>query len=177
MPWDLSMVYLQNGGDLSTCLSYFALDLTPYYISGTTKIPPDITSFISNKGCSQFSSVAQSCPALCDPMDCSMPGLPVHQQLPEFTETHVHWVSDAIQPSHPFLSPSPPTFNHSQHQGLFKWVSSSHQVAKVLEFQLQHQIFQWIFSIDFRTNWISLLSKGLSRVFSKHQFFDIQLSL
>ena len=91
----------------------------------------------------QFSSVAQSCPALYDPMDCSMPRLPVHYQLPEFTQTHVHWVSDAIQPSHPLLSPFPPTFNQSQHQGLFKWVSSLHQVAKVLEFQLQHQSFQW----------------------------------
>ena len=79
---------------------------------------------------------------LCDPMDCSTPGLPVHYQLPEFTQTHVHWVGDAIQPSHPLSSPSP-AFNLSQHQGLFKWVSSSHQVAKVLEFQLQHQSFQW----------------------------------
>ena len=75
-------------------------------------------------------------------MDRSMPGLPVHHQLPEFTQTHVHWVHDAIQPSHLLLSPSPPTFNLSQHQGLFKWVSSSHQVTKVLEFQLQ-QSFQW----------------------------------
>ena len=91
----------------------------------------------------QFSSVAQSCPTLCDPMDCSTPGFPVHHQLPEFTQTHVDWVGDAIQPSHPLSSPSPPTFNLSQHQGLFKWVSSSHQVAKVLEFQLQHQSFQW----------------------------------
>ena len=88
----------------------------------------------------QFSSVAQSCPTLCDPMDCSMPGFPVHHQLPEPAQTHVHWVSDAIQPSHPLLSPSPPIFNLSQHQGLFQWVSSSHQVIKVLEFQLQHQI-------------------------------------
>ena len=91
----------------------------------------------------QFSSVAQSCPTLCHPMDCSTPGLPVHHQLLESTQTHVHWVGDAIQPSHPLLSPSPPTFNLSQHQGLFKWVSSLHQVAKVLEFQLQHQSFQW----------------------------------
>ena len=75
---------------------------------------------------------------LCDPMDCSRPGLPVHYQLPEFTQTHGHWVSDAIQPSHLLSSPSPLAFNHSQHQGIFKWVSSSHQVAKVLEFQLQH---------------------------------------
>ena len=82
----------------------------------------------------QFSSVAQLCLILCDPMDCSTPGLPVHHQLLEFTQTHVHWVGDAIQPSHPLLSPSPPTFNLSQHQSLFKWVSSFHQVAKVLEF-------------------------------------------
>ena len=83
---------------------------------------------------STFSSVAQSCLTLCDLMDCSMPGLPVHHQLPELTQTRPHWVSDAIQPSHPLLSPSPPTFNLSQHHGLFQWVSSSHQVAKVLEF-------------------------------------------
>ena len=80
----------------------------------------------------QFSSAAQLGPTLCIPMDHSTPGLPVHHQLPEFTQTHVHWVGDAIQPSHPLLSPSPPAFNLSQHQSLFKWVSSSHQVAKVL---------------------------------------------
>ena len=91
----------------------------------------------------QFSSVTQSCLTLCDPMNRSTPGLPVHHQLPEFTQTHVHWVGDAIQPSHPLSSPSPPSLNLSQHQGLFKWVSSSHQVAKVLEFQLQHQSFWW----------------------------------
>ena len=91
----------------------------------------------------QFSSVAQSCPTLCDPMNCSMPGLPVHHQLLESTQTHVHWVGDAIQPSHPLSSPSPPALNLSQHQSLFQWVSSLHQVAKVLTFQLQHQSFQW----------------------------------
>ena len=91
----------------------------------------------------QIRSVTQSCPTLCDTMNRSMPGLPVHHQLPEFTQTHVHWVGDAIQPSHPLSSPSPPALNLSQHQGLFKWVSSSHEVAKVLEFQLQHQSFQW----------------------------------
>ena len=90
----------------------------------------------------QFSSVAQLCPTLCDPMNCSTPGLPVHHQLPEFTQTHVHRVGDAVQPSHPLSSPSPPAFNLSQHQGLFKWVSSSHHVAKVLELQLQNQSFQ-----------------------------------
>ena len=91
----------------------------------------------------QFSSVAQSCLTLCDPIDCSMPGLHVHHRLLELSQTHAHWVGDAIQPFHPLSSPSVPTFNLSQHQGLFKWVSSSHQVAKVLEFQLQHQSFQW----------------------------------
>ena len=90
----------------------------------------------------QFSSAAQSCLPLCDSMNCSTPGLPVHHQLPESIQTHVHWVGDAIQPSH-LLSPSPPALNLSQHQGLFQWVNSSHQVAKDLEFQLQHQSFQW----------------------------------
>ena len=84
----------------------------------------------------QFISVAQSCPTLCDPMNHSTPGLPVHHQLPEFTQTRVHRVSDAIQPSHPLSSPSPPAPNPSQHQSLFQWVNSSHEVAKVLEFQL-----------------------------------------
>ena len=122
---------------------------------------------------------------LCNPMDCSTSGLPVHHQLPELTQTHVHWVGDTIQLSHPLLSPSPLTFNLFQHQGLFKWVSPSYQVAKVLEFQLQHQTFQWIFRTDFLlglTGWISLQSKGLSRVFSnttvqRHQFFSAQFSL
>ena len=87
-------------------------------------------------------------------MNCSMPGLPVHHQLLEFTQTHVHRVGDVIQPSHPLSSPSPPASNPSQHQGLFQWVNSSHQVAKVLEFQLQHQSFQ-------RTLRTDLLSDGL----------------
>ena len=90
----------------------------------------------------QSSSLAQSCPILCDPMDCSTPGSPVHHQPLELTQTHVHKVGGAIQPSHPLSSPSPLAFNLSQHQGLFERVSSSHQVAKVLEFQLQHQSFQ-----------------------------------
>ena len=128
----------------------------------------------------QFSSVIQLCPTLCDLMNCSMPGLPVHHQLPKSSQTHVHWVGEAIQPSLPLSSPSPPALNLSQHQGLFKWISSLHQVAKVLEFQLQHQPFQWI---PFQwTGWISLQSKKLSRDFSnttvqKHQFFRPQLSL
>ena len=90
-----------------------------------------------------FSSVAQSCLTLCDPMNRSMPGLLVHHQLSEFAQTHIHWDSDAIQPSHPLSSPSPPAPNPSQHQSLFQWVSSSYEVAKVLKFQLQHQSFQW----------------------------------
>ena len=91
----------------------------------------------------QFSSVTQLCPTLCDPMNRSTPGLPVHHQLPEFTQTHAHRVGDAIQPFHPLSSPSPPAPNPSQHQGLFQWVNSSYDMAKVLEFQLQHQSFQW----------------------------------
>ena len=90
----------------------------------------------------QFSSVTQSCLTLCNPKNHSTPDLPVYHQLPESIQTHVHWVGDVIQPSHPLSFPSPPALNLSQHQGLFKWVSSSHQVAKVLEFQLQHQSFQ-----------------------------------
>ena len=133
----------------------------------------------------QFSSVAQSCPTLCDPMDYSTPGLLVHYQFPEFTQIHVHWISDAIQPSHPLSSPSPPSLNLSQHQGLFKWVKFSYQLSKVLEASastsvLPMTIQDW-FSLRW-TGWISLQSKGLSRVFSnttvqKHQFFGTQLSL
>ena len=98
---------------------------------------------------SQFSSVTQSSVTLCDLMDCSTPDFPVHHKLPELVQTLVCWASDATQPSHPLTSPSPPACNLSQHQGLFQWVRSSHQVAKVLEFQLQHQSFQWIFRTDF----------------------------
>ena len=100
--------------------------------AGLRKIPPQV----------QFSSVAQSCPTLCNPMNRSTPGLPVHHQLPEFTQTHVHQLSDAIQPSYSLSSPSPPAPNPSQHQTLFQWVNSSHEVAKVLELQLQHHSFQ-----------------------------------
>ena len=91
----------------------------------------------------QFSSVAQSCPTLCDPINHSTPGLPVRHQLAEFTQTHAHRVGDDIQPSHPLSSPSPPAPSPSQHQGHFQWVNSSHEVAKVLDFQFQHQSFQW----------------------------------
>ena len=96
-----------------------------------------------------FSSVTQSCPTLCNPMDCGTPGFPVHHQLPDLAQTHAHWVGDAIQPSHPLSSPPPPAFNLSQHQGLFQWVSSLLQRAEVLVFPLQYQFFQWIFRTDF----------------------------
>ena len=95
------------------------------------------------RGNSRFSLVTQSCLTLCNPMNCSTPGFPIHHQLPESTQTHLHWVSNAIQPSHHLLSPSPPALNLSKQQGLFKLVSSLNQVAKVLEFQLPHQSFQW----------------------------------
>ena len=133
----------------------------------------------------QFSSVTQSCLTLCDPMDYSTPGFPVHHQLPEFIQIYVHCVSDTIQPSHSLSSSSLPTFYLSQHQGLFQWVSSSHSgtqsigvsaSASVLPMNIQ----EW-FPLGW-TGWISLQSKGLSRVFSnttiqKHQFFSTQLSL
>ena len=110
-------------------------------------------------------SVAQSCPTLCDPMDCSTPGLPVHHQLPKLAQTHVHWVSDAIQPSHPLSSPSSPVFNLSQHQGLFQWVSSSHQVAKSIGVSASASVppmnTQDWYPLGW-TDWISLQSKGLS---------------
>ena len=97
-------------------------------------------------------SVGQSCPTLCDPMDCSTPGFLVHHQLPEFTQTHVHWVGDVIQPSHPLSLPSPPALNLSQHQGLFQWVGSLHQVPT--ELPLQHQSFQWKFRFAFLQDWL-----------------------
>ena len=111
----------------------------PYWAGLQCK--PEINQYwikpLSYGACSvPFSSVAQSCPTLCDPMNHSTPGLPVHHQLPEFTQTHIRRVSDAIQSSHPLSSPSPPVPNPSQHQSLFQWVNSSHEVAKVLEFQL-----------------------------------------
>ena len=94
-------------------------------------------------------SVAKSCPTLCDPMDRGVPGFPVHHYLPEFAQTHVPCVDDAIQPFHLLSPPSPPALNLSQHQALFQWIGFSHQVAKVLELPLQHQSFQCIFRVDF----------------------------
>ena len=138
-------------------------------------------------GSVQFSSVAQSCPTLCDPMNHSTPGLPVHHQLLESTQTHVHCVGDAIQPSHPLSSLSPPALNLSQHQGLLKWVSSS--LAKYSGGQsIGVSASTSVLSMNTQdwsplgwTGWISLQSKGLSRVFSnttvlKHQFSHAQLS-
>ena len=93
-------------------------------------------------------SVSKSCLTLCDPIDCSTSGFPVLRYLPEFAQTNVHRVGDAIQPPHPLSSPSPPTLSLSQHQGLFQWVSSSHQMARLLELHFQHQSFQWIFRVD-----------------------------
>ena len=135
-----------------------------------------------------FSSVTQSCPTLCDPLDRSTPGLPVHHQLWEFTQTHVHWVDNAIQPSHPLSSPSPPVFDLSQHQGLFQWVSSSHQVAKVLELQHQSTSNEYSGLIPFRIDWFDLLTfqrtlKSLlqphcseASVLQRSAFFMIHLS-
>ena len=102
----------------------------------------------------QFSSVTQSCPTLCDPMNHSKPGLPVHHQLPEITQTRIHLVSDAIQPSHPLSSPSFPASKPSHHQSLFQWVNSLHEVAEVLELQFQHHSFQ-------RNPRVDLLQNGL----------------
>ena len=132
----------------------------------------------------QFSSVAQSCPTLCDPMNRSMPG-----QLPESTQTHVHWVGDAIQPSHPLLPPSPPASNRSHHQSLFQWVSSSHEVAKVLQFQLSIMPSKEIPGlISFRIDWVDLLAvQGTLKSLLQHHsskasilqclaFFMVQIS-
>ena len=137
----------------------------------------------------KFSSVAQSCPTLCDPMNHSTPGLPVHHHLAEFTQTHINRVGDAIQPSYPLSSPSPPALNLSQHQGLFQWVSSSHQMAKNWSF---------IFNISpsneharlicFRVDWLDLLAvQGTLKSLLQHHtskasilrrsaFFTVQLS-
>ena len=151
-----------------------------------------MSSILENVPCAfqknMFSSVAQSCPTLCNPMNCSMPGLPVHHQLPEPTQTHVHWAGDAIQPSHPPSSPSP-ALNLSQHQGLFKWDSSLHQVAKILEFQLQHQSFNEHSGLNsFRMDWLDLPAvQGTLKSLLQHHsskasilqhsaFFIVQLS-
>ena len=136
----------------------------------------------------QFSSVQLVSRAqFCNPTDCGTPGLPIYHQLLEFTQTRVHWVSVAIQPSHSLSFPSPPAFSLSQHQGLLKWVSSLHQVAKGLEFQLQHQSFtEHPALISFRMDWLDLLEvqgtlKNLlpdhsSSILLCSAFFIVQLS-
>ena len=107
----------------------------------------------------EFSSVAQLCPTLWNPMDCSTLGFPIYHQLPELSQTHVHWLRDVIQPPHPLLSPSPDAFNLFQHQGLFQWISSLHQVAKILEFRLQHRpSSEYSGLISFRMDWLDLLA-------------------
>ena len=147
---------------------------------GMTSVSPDSCIFLYISSVQLLSRVQ-----LCNPTDCSMPGLPFHHQLLELVQTHVHRVSDAIQPSHPLLSPSPPTLNLSQHQALFQCVSSSHEVPKVLGVSASTSVppmnTQDRFPLEW-TGWISLQSKGLSRVFSnttvqKHQLFSTQLSL
>ena len=135
----------------------------------------------------QFSSVAQSCPTLCDPVDYSTPGFPVHHQLPEFTQIHVHWVSDAIQPSHHLSAPSPPALNLSQDQGLFQWVSSLHQVYWSLSFSISPSN-EYSGLISFRMDWLDLLAvQGTLKSLLQHHsskasilwhsaFFIVQLS-
>ena len=164
--WSETYKYIIN---LETVLNFFnkyVLDRTLWKQNKQNAMSTSRVNFISKFHI--FSSVAQSCPALYYSMDCSMPGLPVHHQLLEFTHAQAHWVSDAIQPPHPLLSPSPPTFNLSQHQGLLKWVSSSHQVAKVLEFQFQHQSFQWIFRTNFRIDLFDLAVQGTLKSLLQH---------
>ena len=161
-------------GMISIFLNLSRLDLWPRMWSILEKVPWAL----------EFRSVAQLCPTLCDPMNRSTPGLPVHHQLLEFTQTRVCRVSDAIQPSHPLSSPSPPAPNPSQHQSIFQWVNSSHEVAKftgvsALASFLPKKSQGW-FPLGW-TGWICLQSKGLSRVSSnttvqKQQFFGTQLS-
>ena len=132
----------------------------------------------------QFSSVPQLCPTLCDPVDCSTPGFPVHHQLPELAQTHVHQVSDAIKPSHPLSSPSPTAFNLSQYQSLFQWVSSSHRGPKYWRFIFNiSPSNEYSGLISFRIDWFDIVAiQGTLKIFSntaiqKHQFFGAQVSL
>ena len=167
----------------------FSLWLHPFILSGV--ISPLFSSSILGIYCRgkfilpsvQLHSVAQLCPTLCDPMNCSMPGLPVHHQLPKFTQTHVHWVSDAIQPSHPLSSPSPPALNPSQHQSFSNESTLCIRWPKYWSFSFSIIPSKEMSGlISFRMHWLDLLAvQGLSRVFSntmvqKHQFFDVQLS-
>ena len=177
-----------SGAFSCVCQEWAKPALSPQQTEGFSVLFSFLLLFFSSV---QFSSVTQSFLTLCYPMNHSTPGLPVHHQLPEPTQTHVHWVGDAIQPSHPPLSPSPPALNLSQHQGLSKWVSFSHQVAKVLEFQLQHQSSasnEHPGLISFRMDWLDLLEvQGtLKSLLQQHSskasilrhsaFFIVQLS-
>ena len=148
----LNQAYLEAWSSLIKCHFQF-----PPWIHNFKEVPIPLKAALSIfkilLNCSretpiQFSSVTQSCLTLCNPVDSSTPGFPVHYQLPELSQTQVHQVSDAIQPSHPLISPSPSAFNLSQHQGLFQGVSSLYQVARVLEFQLQYQSFKWTLRTD-----------------------------
>ena len=136
-----------------------------------------------------FCSIAKLCLTLCSSVKCSTSGFPVFHYLPEFAQTHVHWVSDTIQPSHSLSPPSPLALNLSQHHSLFQWVSSSHQVAKVLELELQHHSFQWIFRVDFLQDWLVFLlavqgtvkslfqhHSSKASIFGHSAFFMVQLS-
>ena len=168
------------GNQITQALSYLALTFkfpTAFFLhSQQEKGPPSSSSSLGHVPV-QFSSVTQSCPTLFDPMNRSTPGLPVHHQPPEFTQSHVYRVSDAIQPSHPLSSPSPHIPNPSQHQGLFQWVNSSHEVAKVLGFPASASVLP-MNTQDWSplgwTGWVSLQSKGLSES-SPTQQFNIRL--
>ena len=124
----------------------------------------------------QFSWVTQSCPTLCNTMDCSMPSFPVHQQLPELEQTHVHWVADTIQPSHPLSAPSPPVFNLFQHQGLFQWVGSSHQVAEILNFSFTISLFnEYSELISFQIDWFDLAIQGTLKSLLQHHCSKVSI--
>ena len=178
--------YMEDNGNLSS--SQFKEKLKFYRYVQQLYIRAKLLFVNAFKKLCCCCSITKSCPALCDPMNCST-SFPILHYLPEFAQTRDHWVSDTIQPSHPLSSPFPPTFNLSQHQGLFQWVSSLHQVVKVLEFQLQYQSFQWIFRTDsFRMHWLDLLAvqgtlKSLQHYSSKASvlqpstFFVVRLSL
>ena len=134
---------------------YWEKDITMKNMSKLWHSPASGTLFsVTHAKALSISQFTQPCPTLGNPKDCSTPGFPVHHQLPELTQTHNLRVGDTIQPSHQLSSPSSPTFKLSQHQGLFRWVSSSLQVAKVLEFQPQRQSFQWILRTDFLHDWL-----------------------
>ena len=139
-----AFLYLQLVCSMRAFSSFLVIDGVHFLLHYAATVTWLWRSQTTGRVCHYLFSSVQSLSRvrLCDPMNCSTPGLPVHHQLPEFIQTHVHWVSDAIQPSHPLSSPSPPALNPSQHQSLFQWVNCSHEVAKVLEFQLEHHSFQ-----------------------------------